>query len=138
MTAPSEKSSTARRLQLFPLAAWMLLASIGYLPTRSISGPEGVIAMLAAQALVLGIVYATMLWTMHLMAEGDAQSRFRAAWQAGMIRFLLTVSGAALFTFCRFVEHVPFLVWLAISYVLLIKVETLAFIRWGRRLETDG
>lgn len=131
----SRKVRTPLGLLWVPLAAWVLIAVIGYRPTRTLAGWSGLAAMFVAQALVMAVVYATMVPTMRRMRGADAAGRVRLALKAGAIRLILTVALAAMVAWFAVVESVAFLVWVGISYVLMVQLETLTLVYWSRHLE---
>ena len=119
-----------------PAAASLLLGVLGYFPTGRLAGEAGIRSMLIAQGLVLGAVYATMFRAMKRMAAAaDAPARFKAAFRAGVERFMLTLAVAAAIAWRSKTSSNAFLIWVAISYVIMIKVETLLLIQWSRKLE---
>jgi hypothetical protein len=119
-----------------PAVVLLFIGGVGYLPTLRIAGRPGVQSMLVALGLVLGAVYATMLRAMRRMALAvDAPQRFKAAFRAGVERFIVTLALAGAIAWRGRVSPGPFLVWVAVSYVVMIKIETVILIRWSRRLE---
>jgi len=124
------------RARLLPPLAWAVLAAAGYWPTRSLAGSAGIREMLMAQGLVVAIVYLTLIPSMKIMVHKDVQGRFRVMLLVGVVRFLITVPAAALVAYTYSSDTAAFLIWIAITYVVMIKVETLALLYWNRRLET--
>ena len=135
MRAAGEMSRIARRLLLLPLAAWVVIAAGGYLPTRSVGGWRAVQAMIVAQAVVVTIVYATLLPAMRRMGRTDAPGRFRLALKAGAVRLIVTLAVISLLAWLGGVDAVAFLIWVAIAYVVMIQVETVTLMWWNKRLE---
>jgi len=135
MLAAGEMTRSARRTLAWPLAAWAVLAGAGYLPTRSLRGRSGIEAMLAGQAVVVFIVYATLVPAMRRMARADAAHRLRVFLEAGAMRLILTLPVISLIVWLGGVDPVAFLIWVAIAYVVMVKVATLALVCWHRRLE---
>ncbi len=135
MTAAEKTSGTPWRLLAWPAAGGLGLAAVGYFPTSSIAGRTGLAAMLVAQALVIALVYATVVPALRRMSGADLERRFRIALQAGVIRFLVTVFVAAAVGWSAQLDTDVFLVWLAIAYVVMIKIETWILIHWSKRLE---
>ncbi len=86
--------------------------------------------MFAAQGLVLGVVYVTMAGTVRRVTEAPAEQRLPLALRAGVIRFLLTLLVAAVIAWRAGLAQTPFLVWVAISYVVIINAETILLVRW--------
>lgn len=115
-----------------PLAAAAVLLAVGYYPTRWCCGEAGIRAMAAAVCIVVGVVYATLLVIVRRLARGDPAARLKASLKAAAVRMVLTIVVAGLVAWKAWVKPGPFLVWLAISYVLLIKIETLMLLRRTR------
>lgn len=133
-----QPSRRVGRLALIPLAASLFLAVVGFVPTQRIAGEGGTRALWLALALVTVIVYATLLPAMRMMRGRPAAGRFNVALGASVARMFLTVPLAALMAWQRVAEPRPFLVWVAIGYVVMIKAETLTLIRWSKDLETSA
>jgi hypothetical protein len=91
--------------------------------------------MLTAQILVLFAVYATLVPAMISMARADAPGRLKIGFKAAATRFLFTVGAGGLIAWRGGVDREAFLAWVAIAYVVMIKVETLVLVRWARRVE---
>ncbi|MBN2562187.1 MAG: hypothetical protein JXQ75_14785 [Phycisphaerae bacterium] len=137
MPAADDICQVPRRLYLLPLAGWLVLVVVGYLPTRSLGGAGALEAMVAGQAVVVAVVYGTLVPALRRMATAEARVRLRIALKAGGVRFLLTVLIGAVVAWRGFVEPSVFLIWLAIAYVVMIKIEVWTLIRWGKRLESQ-
>lgn len=135
MTAAGDRARPPGRLWLMPLAGWLLTAAAGYYPTRSLGGRNGLEAMFAAQALVVAIVYVTLLPAMRKMVGASPAEKLRVALKAGTIRLLVTLPVIAAVAWRGVFEPAAFLIWVAITYVVLIQVETLTLVYWNRRLE---
>jgi hypothetical protein len=135
MTAAEKICGAPWRLLALPAAGGLGLVVMGYFPTSSIAGRTGLGAMLAAQAVVVALVYATVVPALRRMVGADVKRRFRIALQAGVIRFLATVLVAAAVGWYAKLNTDVFLVWLAIAYVVMIKIETWVLIHWSKRLE---
>ena len=122
------------RVLLFTVGAWLALVAIGYLPTRALIGNDGVKAMLLAQAIVFAIVCLTLLAAMKRMLGQGPDVRFQIMLKAGLIRFVATLGVAVVFLLRGVAHTAGFLVWVAIAYVLMIKVETLVLLYWSKQL----
>jgi hypothetical protein len=125
------------RARLLPPLAWAVLAAAGYWPTSSLAGDTGIREMLMAQGLVVAIVYLTLIPSMKTMVNKDVRARFRVMLLVGVVRFVITVPAAALVAYTYSSDTAAFLVWIAITYVVMIKIETLALLYWNRQLETS-
>ena len=128
---------TSWPLTILPLVIWVLLVAIGYFPTQSLGGRRGVEAMVIAQAVVVGIVYVTLIPAMRKMVIAERALRFQIALKAGAIRFILTLLIVLIMAWRCPPNTTIFLVWVAIAYLVMIKLETLALIFWDKRLESQ-
>jgi hypothetical protein len=135
MTAAEKICGAPWRLLALPAAGGLGLAAMGYFPTSSIAGRTGLGAMLSAQVVVTAVVYATVVPALRRMRGADRERRFRLALQAGVIRFLATVFIATAVGWYAELNTDVFLVWVAIAYVVMIKIETWVLIYWSKRLE---
>jgi hypothetical protein len=118
-----------------PLAAAAALSAVGYYPTRHLCSDAGTKAMAAAILVVAGSVCVTLAAALRRLATSDPAARMKASLKAAVVRMMLTIGVAGLVAWKAWVEPAPFLVWVAISYVLLIKVETLVLLRQARHHE---
>jgi hypothetical protein len=125
---------TPRRLYFLPAAAGLILAAAGCLPTWLLAGRAGLGAMIAAQTIVLVAIYGTLTPALSRMTA-DGAARLRIGLAAGVARFLLTMLLGAVIVWRNLFALPVFLIWLAISYAVLIKVETWAFIWLGKKLD---
>lgn len=123
------------RVLLFTVGAWLILMAAGYLPTKALIGGDGVKAMLLAQAVVFGAVCLTLLLSMKQMLGQSPEVRFRIMLKAGLVRFAGTLAVAVLFALRGVAHTAGFLIWVAIAYVVMIKVETLVLLYWNKQLE---
>ncbi|MHC4444201.1 MAG: hypothetical protein ACYTF1_03395 [Planctomycetota bacterium] len=126
----------SRRLYIFPLVTWVILAALGYIPTHLLSGWYGIQAMLIAQSAVVAIVYITMLQAMRQMVSADKPGQFKIALKAGVVRFLLTLLVIVFILWNGGLDATVFLLWAGIAYIVMIKVEAIILIKWGKLLES--
>jgi hypothetical protein len=112
-----------------------VLVLAGYLPTRALGGRAGVAAMATGQAVVAIVVLATLARALRGMRAADGAGRFRIALKIAGIRFAATVVLAGAIAWYEVVEPAAFLIWVGVSYVVLINVETLVLVHWTKRLE---
>jgi hypothetical protein len=135
LVLPTDKPlRTPRKIYLLPAAAALILAAVGYFPTRLLAGRAGLAAMVAAQAIVLVVIYGTLAPALSRMTA-DGAARLRIGLAVGVVRFLLTMLLGAVIVWKSFFVPPVFLIWLAVSYVVLIKVETWTFIWLGKKLD---
>jgi len=89
--------------------------------------------------LALGVVWLVILVTMRVgltrMASAPQTERLKIGMAVGVVRMFATVSIAAVIGFRQLVDPQVFLIWVALSYVVMIKVETIALLRWDKLLE---
>lgn len=121
-----------------PLAAGLLMSAIGYWPTAARAGRAGVEAMVVAQAMMLAIVYATLLPIVWKVATADGPGRMVLAFKAAGRRFILTLLAAGAFTWLEPVDRTVFLVWMGMGYVVLTLAETIALVRWMSKTEKQA
>jgi len=117
--------SGARRYLLF-LAALvgltLVLLAVGYLPTRSVAGEEALPAMLLAcgVSFIGSAVGGMPIATAH--AGGmEGLKRFTASM---VLRLLVVAALAGVVIWLLGPERKPFLLWLAISYLVLLAADT--------------
>ncbi len=137
MQSAGQMTRAGRWLVLLPLGAWAVMAAVGYLPTKSLGGRPGVEGMIVGQAVVLAVVYATLLPAVRRMVGLDAPGRLRLGLKAGAIRLIVTLSVITVIACVGGVAPVSFLVWVAIAYVVIIQVETLALVYWNKPPENE-
>ena len=135
-TGRSENRWKRIRLMLIPPALSLVLAGLGLWPTIRLAGAHHVDAMLLGIGIVLASI--TMWMGLARMSRATRPERFQIAMAAGIVRFFASLAVAGFFAWKSIVEPGTLLIWVAISYVLMIKVETLAFIHWDRQLENNA
>lgn len=101
-----------------------LLLAVGYLPTRHAGGPAAVAAMVAGCG--IGLV-ATLLGAVPIALARGAPAMTRASWALGamLVRLLGALLLGGLASLGGWFERAPLLIWLAISYLALLAVETM-------------
>ena len=117
-------------LRLSPLLCVLALSAAGIQPTRTLSGRDGLIAMAAAHALVLVTAYATLAVTVRKIREVPLKKRFAIAMRAGVIQLLLTLLLAVAVVLQSLLNRTPFLLWIAIGYVVVNQVQAVLIVRW--------
>ena len=126
------------RLRLLPVGGSAALVLLGVYPTLRLSGEDGVRAMLAAQVIVIAVTYATMRMAMRRMRSQPVQRRFQIALAAGVARLFATVAIAAAVAVAGRLRLDAFMIWIVISYVIMIKIETVILVRWSSLLERNS
>jgi hypothetical protein len=122
-------------LVLTPPAMSVLMIAIGWQTTQARGGRPAVEAMILAQIVLLAIVYSSLLPILRRMAKADAANRLKLAMRAGGQRFLLTLVAVAVVIVGGWAERRPFLLWIAIGYVVMTLAETIALTRWLNETE---
>ena len=122
------------RLALGPLVCGLVLGAAGYWPTREVGGDEAVTAMIAAVVVVTAVVYATLIPALRRMVRADDKHRLLLGFHVAAVRFIVTLSAAAMIAWRELVEPQAFLIWIAVAYVLMTLVETWVLVCWNRQL----
>jgi len=117
-------------------AVAVVLVLVGFFPTRNLAGATGLVGMVAACGLSLlgswlGAVPTTMV------AAGDRPAVATAALGAMAIRFVVVLFGALAVVLGTPVERPPFLIWVGISYLVLLLVDTLVVVRIGQSKDAE-
>src|SRR4029079_1760491 len=109
----------------------VLLAAIGFAPTRRLAGETGLAAMFAGIAVS---VAASVAGTVPLLFA-TAEKRAQAALLAPLVRFLVAAALAAAVALGSGLPAKPLLVWLGASYAALLPLDaTFAAPRSSRAL----
>lgn len=133
MTAIGKAGISRVAMYALPLTAWGVLLAVGYWPTRVLADDRGIRSMITAQALVVLAVYLSMVSALRCMARSDAVGRFPGVMRGAVIRYLVTLALTGLILWHGAVETRVFLIWVAISYLVMLKVETLVLVYGIRR-----
>lgn len=116
--------STGRRYLVF-LAALAgltsLLVAVGYLPTRSVAGEAGAAAMLLACGIAL---FGSAVGAVPIALARDAQEGLKRFTASMVLRLLVVAVLAGVAFWVLAPERRPFLLWLAISYLVLLVADT--------------
>lgn len=123
-----------RALALVALVAGAMIA-IGYAPTKRVGGPEAVSAMLAGCAVsvigsVAGMVPLAVAW------RASMRRTVRAVLMAMVFRFVVVLGLALSLGLSGWFARAPLLVWVAISYVVLLVVDTIHAVRFSGAAQT--
>lgn len=115
----------------------LALLGIGYFPTLRITGGDGLTAMLVGVAVS---VVATAMGSLPiaLALTGPPDKVPIAILGATCVRFLVVLMLVAPLAYFEVVRQVPFVLWVAISYLVLLVADTLnaVFILRGLRERT--
>lgn len=109
----------------------VLLAGVGFFPTRKLSGAGGLWAMLGACGVSLLGSWCGAV-PLALVAAGDKASVATAALGAMAVRFAVVLMGALAVSLGTGVDRAPFLIWIGISYLVLLVVDTFFAVRMGQ------
>ncbi len=93
--------------------------------------------MLLGQGLVALVVFATLLSAMRRMVGRSPVDGFKIALTAGVVRFFVTVPLLAGVAWGGRVPVIAFLVWAAITYVVMVMLEAIALTLWTNYLESE-
>lgn len=136
--ASSGRIRTTVGLVFWPLLAWGVIAALGWEPTRQRGGAGAMTAMLLGQGVVVLVTVATLLLTATRLAEVQPARRTQLAFKAIAIRMLITLAAIGLIVLRFSVNVTVLLLWAAITYFVLVQVETIVLVRWMRRLEKNA
>lgn len=135
MTTETKWGRSWAEVLLTPLSASLLMCLVGWRPTQVWAGEGAIKSLILAQALLLTVLYATLLPIMRRMASADSLQRLQLAFRAAGQRFILTLLAAGSVAWTRPADRRVFLVWIAVGYVTLTLAETIALVRWMKRTE---
>ena len=112
------------RLVAISAACCAILAAVGYLPTVRLAGAAGLEAMLFG--LLVSLATSALGAIPVCLAMGQGRANAANAILAGMaVRFLTILILVASFAFSGLVDRTVFVVWVAVSYLALLLVDTL-------------
>ena len=105
------------------VACGALLLAVGYVPTLRIAGAGGVTGMLfgVSACVAAGLIGAVPVCRALAYAPEKIPN---AVMLSMLLRFLITMALVLCLTFSGWVERTPFICWVAISYLVLLVVET--------------
>ena len=105
-------------------ACCVVLVGVGYWPTLNVAGGPGVIAMLVG---VSASLMASALGAIPVCSAlaGPVDKAPIAILLGTCVRFLVILLLVASLGFTGLVERVPFVVWVAVSYLSLLLLDTL-------------
>jgi len=106
----------------------MVLCAVGYLPTRRLSGPDGVGAMVAGCGISL-VSAALAGWLLTAFGAETPEARMQRGFLAMVARLgVVIVLGLAAALSGKF-ARAPLLFWMATAYVMLLPLEVRLAIR---------
>jgi hypothetical protein len=131
MMARTNRSNACWRIVLLvPVVVAGAMSLVGWRATFAHGGWPAITAMLSALVVVLGAVYATVLPMAGKMRQAASLDRLKLAFQAGGLRFMITVAAAVAVAMSDLVACRPFLIWIGLYYVVTTLAETVALTRW--------
>ena len=114
----------------------VLVAAVGYVPTSRMSGGEGVIAMFVGCG--IGLVYNWIgLAATAGSFRGDPTRRPLAVLLGTTIRFLAVLVFAVAGALSGMFSAKPLFVWIAISYLLVLLVDTVWLVQQSSRSSAE-
>jgi hypothetical protein len=126
---PMSGSDGVRGFVKFVLLALLVTGAVllaGYLPTRRLGGPEAVPAMIAGAGVSL---LAAAAGAVPLMARRSGHAGKGRVVAATALRFAVALAGALVGTLAGGWERLPFLLWVVVSYGILLVAETAWLLR---------
>lgn len=108
------------------IAAAVLLAGVGVVPTRALVPSGGVAAM--GLGLGIALVAALVGLVPHAVSGGDPRQRVGATLAGMLIRFVLLLGLLLPLLLSGRTAKAPLAVWAVIGYIMLLAVETIGII----------
>lgn len=119
----SGASARYLRLALLVLLVAGCLAGIGYIPTKRLAGEAGLVGMLAGCA--ASVVASLAAGIVAVQGGGtDPGTRMKIALASMLVRFTAALVLALALALSGYFELAPLLIWMAISYMALLVVDT--------------
>ena len=129
---PSRSPAGGEVLRALALLAIVTAGMItaGYVPTKRIGGPEAVSAMFAGCAVSV-ISSAIGMMPLAFAGRGSPRVAVRAVLVSMALRFVAVLVLALSVGLSGWFARAPLLVWVAISYVMLLVVDTVHAVRFS-------
>lgn len=122
-TADFRPGAAFTRLALLSLVATVVVAAIGYLPTRAMAGPGGVHAMAAGVGIALLAALAGLVPPLLSIRHGPRE-RLNGLLAGMAVRFVLLLALLLATMLSGLLDRVPLALWAAIGYIILLAVDT--------------
>ncbi|MBN2445091.1 MAG: hypothetical protein JXO22_00060 [Phycisphaerae bacterium] len=122
------------RFAALTVVAGAVLAGIGYVPTRHVANTPGLVAMVAAIAVAMLATLVGLLPPILCM-HAEPLKRHNAILLGMAIRLFATMLLTTAVALSGGVAVQPLLLWVAISYMALLFVDTIAVVSLYRQLE---
>jgi hypothetical protein len=114
----------------------VLLGVLGYFPTLRIAGPSGIPAMVAG--IVISLTAACLgAIPVGLAGGGDPRKAGQAILAATALRFLVAVGLTVPAVFSDWFDRAPLGLWVGISYLVMLAVDTTYAVRVVGKAEGD-
>lgn len=115
-------------------AVVVFVAGVGYVPTKRLAGSDGTLAMavgcgISLIASAMGAVPVVLARRQMGTDSQAAGRRLNAVMMSMVVRFFVVLILGVAAALSRVFETAPLLVWLAISYVVLLTVDTFFALR---------
>ena len=109
----------------------VFLVGVGYFPTRNLGGAEAVVGMwVGCSVSLLGSVFGAIPIARF---RGPPRDRLAMVMASSALRLLIVGALAVAAAWSGFFQKIPLLLWVAISYLILLVVDTsFAVGRWPR------
>ena len=130
---PTRSSTVGESLRFIALgiAVTGIVILLGWIPTTRIGGPEAGPAMLAGCVIsMLGSLVGGI--PIIMATRGPARTMPQAILLSTALRFLLVMILALSAALSGWFDRTPLLIWVAISYLLLLAADTLYAVRLTR------
>ena len=106
------------------LGAILAVALAGALPTRALAGNRGLAAMVAACTVTLAASALAAVPLARLLTRDDPRQRPIAVLVAMGVRFGVVLAAVVPVLLLKWFARDPFLLWIALSYLAVLAVET--------------
>ena len=129
MATQRSAAGTFVRFLLLALAVVIFLMAVGFVPTRRLSGDEGLVAMAVGCgiSLVASVFGAIPLVLSQGQAEGgkeDPGQRLTAILMSMAVRFFVVLLMGVAAVLSDMFPKAPLLIWLGVSYLALLLADT--------------
>ncbi len=112
--------------------------AIGYIPTKNIAGVDGVYAMLAGVAISWISSCVGAIPVAYRLSSDQAGNAANAILTATMVRFMVVLMLVAAMVFSGIVDRNVLVLWVGISYLLMLAIDTLFAIAVMKRQSGNG
>jgi hypothetical protein len=121
------------RLALLSATVAVVVAAVGYIPTRALAGPGGIRAMGVGVGIALLAALAGLVPPLLALRHGPRE-RLNGLLAGMAIRFILLLALLLATVLSGLLDKVPLALWAAIGYIILLAVDTAGVARLTRRV----